>query len=98
MTITMKSVTTAETLRAQVTGTASMHSNPGGCNVDNVTGMHCSRRTKKKLIVHPIIKPITAQVIIENALPRNILLYRNNILHFANPSGRTPKTKYVKRV
>lgn len=97
MTIIMKSVITAEILRAQVTGMMSMHLCPGECNVDTVMGMHCSRRTKK-LMVHAIIRPITAQVIMEKTLPRKILLYRNSILHFANPSGRTPKTKYVKRV
>ena len=94
----MKSVMTPEIPKAQVTGTMLMQSKPGACTEDTSTGMHCSRNVRKKLIIHAMTRPITAQFMVENDFPMKILLYSRRMLHLANPSGKTWKVKYVKCV
>ena len=96
MIIIIKSVITPELPRAQVTGTILIHFNPGGRTDDTVTGMHCNSKTRKKLIIQEITRPITIQLTTEKTSPRNILLYRKSMLHFATPNGRTWKVVYVK--
>ena len=98
MSIIMTSVITPELPRAQVTGTMLMHFNPGGCTDGTVTGRHCNSKRRKKVIIQEITRPITVQVTTEKTFPRNILLYRKSMLHFATPNGRTWKVVYVKCV